>query len=74
MLEFRAFLAEEALKLNTLDGLAGLSPDKLALEVVARERARDVLQKMLGPLISPQEAMTGGNPKDYAVDVEDLPD
>lgn len=68
----RRFMAEEALKLNTLDGLSGLDPQKLSVEVVARERAKDVLTQMLGGLIDPQTMTGGSNPKDYAVDVDDI--
>lgn len=72
MTVFRDFLAEEAFKLNTLDGMEALAPEKIPVEVLARARARDVLQKILGALLDPQERMKGPNPRDYTVEVDDL--
>lgn len=69
---FRAFLAAEAFKLNTLDGLDNIPPADMPLEIMARRRAREVIEKMLGPLIETPQSHGRADPRDYMVEVEDI--
>ena len=63
------FLAIEANKLNTLDGLEGLEITERAYEVTARLRAYNKLKDILAPLVTVQEVIHTLNKREYTVDV-----
>ena len=62
--ELITYLASEAQKLNTLDGVekTGVSVE---VEVLARLRAYETLQRILAPLVNFQDLSTGVVLNDY---------
>lgn len=66
--DFIAFLSEEALKLNKLDDIKLTEPKEIAIEVLARQRAYEVIVKILDPLVNIQEINPmGSSNKDFVV-------
>ena len=65
--EFRAFLALEANKLNTLEGIEATDESGIALEVKARVIAHKKLMDILSPLLNVQEILGGVDRKEYDV-------
>lgn len=70
--KFRIFLAEEALKINTLDGMEHMSSRDREIEVCGRIRAHSVLVSMLGGLLDVPESGGRPDPRDYMVEVGDI--
>lgn len=66
--ELVAFLAAEANKLNTLDGInEPAEPTTLAVEVLARLRAKQTIDAMLAPLLVSVDKPTGTDPSEFVV-------
>ncbi len=65
--ELRLHLAQEAAKLNTLDGLGGLSITERAYEVTARLRAFETIKAILAPIVNVEDVLTPPDPKEYVV-------
>lgn len=65
--ELVAFLAAEAEKLNTLADLGEFAHNDIAVEVIARKRAYDTIQRMLSPLLDVQESGSGIDVQEYVV-------
>jgi hypothetical protein len=64
--ELVSYLKAEAARLNTLDGIAENAGNiEIALEVLARKRASDILRAVLAPLTHPQDIPSGIDPKEY---------
>lgn len=69
---FRVYLAGEAFKLNTLDGLDDVKPADIPLEIMARRRAREIIDNILGLLSTPPQTLGKSDPRDYMVEVDDI--
>ncbi len=65
--ELLGFLASEASKLNTLEGLDKLTPDDRAVEATARLRAYETLSGILAPLVGGVDNLIGADPKEFVV-------
>lgn len=65
LVQFRAHLLEETLKLNQLDSLQQVAPPDMAIEVLARLRALDVIKRILAPVINIQDGLVGINSSEY---------
>lgn len=63
--ELIAFLASEAEKLNTLEGIDDAIPHGIAVEVLSRKRAYQTLTAMLAPLIGDVQRLVGVDPQEY---------
>ena len=66
--EFIAYIRSEVDRLNTLQDFEKVLPENMALEVLARKRAIDVLTKILSPFLDSTEKSVGISNKEYLVD------
>jgi len=64
----RKHLAEEANKLNTLEGLDSMDFKERSYEVTARLRAFEKLQAILEPLDNLSTPLAGFNASDYVIE------
>jgi hypothetical protein len=65
--ELIAFLQSEAQKLDTLAGISAPTPNDIAVEVLARKRAKETIDAMLAPLLGHVDKPTGINPEEFVV-------
>lgn len=68
--EFVATVQEEIDNLNTLDGIKVKEPVLVAIEVQARQLAKDKLIAIIDPLLNIREESVASNKDDYTVDVK----
>lgn len=67
--ELISFIKSEIAALDTLAGIEELTREgsEIALEVLARLRAKQTLEAILAPLINTPDALLGTDPQDYVV-------
>ena len=64
---FRLFLTAEAMKLNSLQGLAQMPANERAIEVTARLRAFETITAILKPVINISEEIVRTSPSEYVL-------
>lgn len=68
---FASWMTSVALSLDKLSDIEPADPQEIAIEVLARKRAYDVLHAALDEmLLSSQDILASSDSKEYAVDVD----
>lgn len=67
--QFREYVQSECLKLKDISSVPQTAPQgDIALEVIARLRAYEMLEIILAPLLNPQSTPSPFDPKEYVVE------